>query len=109
MNNKLDKLDVDTLVPVPIDLSKLINEVKYGVIKKDVHNAKIKNIEDGIFGITSLGAKTTLNAKIIEVKAKIPHINHLATNISLHAEINEIKCKIPNITNLVATSSLTAV
>ena len=46
LKNKVDKLDVDKLVPVPVDLSKLSDLVKNDIVKKDVHNAKIKNIED---------------------------------------------------------------
>ena len=46
LKSKVDKLDVDKLVPVPFDLSKLSNVVKNDIVKKDVYNAKIKNIED---------------------------------------------------------------
>ena len=46
LKSKVDKLDVDKLVPVPVDLSKLSDVVKNDVVKKDVNNAKIKNIED---------------------------------------------------------------
>ena len=46
--------DVDELVPVPVDLSKLSDVVKSDVVKKDVYNAKIKNIEDKIPDITNL-------------------------------------------------------
>ena len=42
---KVDKLYIDKLVPVPIDLSKLSNVVKNKVVKKTEYNAKIKNIE----------------------------------------------------------------
>ena len=52
---KVDKLDVDKLVPAPVDLSKLSDAV---------YNAKIKNIKDKIPDITNLATKTTLNAKI---------------------------------------------
>ena len=68
LKSKVDKLDVDKLVHVPVDLSKLSGIVK-NVVKKDVYNAKITNIEDNIPGTT-----TTLNAKINEVKNKIPNI-----------------------------------
>ena len=44
MKRRLGKLDVDQLVPAPVDLSKLSEVVENDVIKKDVHNAKIKNI-----------------------------------------------------------------
>ena len=45
LKSKVNKLDVDKLVPVAVDLSKLSGVVKNDVVKKDVYNAKIKNIE----------------------------------------------------------------
>ena len=72
LKSKVDKLDLDKLVPVPVDLSKLGDVVKNIVLKKDVYNAKIKNIEDKIPDITNLATKTTLNAKINVVKGEIP-------------------------------------
>ena len=56
----VNKLDINKLVPVSVDLSKLSAVVKMMLFKKDVYNAKLKNIED-----------------------KIPDITNLATNISL--------------------------
>ena len=67
LKSKVDKLDVDKLVPVPVDLSKLSDVVKNDVVKKDVYNAKIKNIEDKIPDITNLVSNTTLISKINEV------------------------------------------
>ena len=46
LKSKVDKLDVDKLVPLPVDLSKLRNVVKNDVVEKDVYDAKIKIIED---------------------------------------------------------------
>ena len=71
MKSKVDQLDVDKLIPVPVDLSKISNVVKNGVVKKNVYNAQIKNIEDKIPDITNLATNTTLNAKINKVKNKI--------------------------------------
>ena len=79
MKPKVNKLDADELVPVPVDLSKLSDVVKNDVIKKDVYNAKIKNVEDKIPDITNLAANTNLNAKINEVKKEIPSITNLST------------------------------
>ena len=45
LKNKVEKLDVDKLVPVPVDLCKLNDVVKSNLVKKDVCNANIKNIE----------------------------------------------------------------
>ena len=109
LKSQVDKLDVDKLVPVPVDLSKPSDVAKNDAVKKDVHNIKIKNIEDKIPDITNLATKTTLNAKIIEVKGEIPSITNLATNAAVNAEINGIKSKIPNITKLASTTALTAV
>ena len=45
LKSKVDKIHVDKLVPVPVDLSKLSDIVKNDVVKKDVYNAKTKTIE----------------------------------------------------------------
>ena len=52
--------------------SKKCDVVKNVVVKKDVFNAKTKNIED-----------------------KKPNINNLATNTTLYSKINEVKGEIP--------------
>ena len=67
MKSTVDKLDVGKLLPVPVNLSKVIDVVKNGVDKKDVYNAKIKHIEDKIPYITNLATNATLNARINEV------------------------------------------
>ena len=41
-------LNVDKLVVLSVDLSKLSDVVKNNVVKKDVYNAKIETIEDNI-------------------------------------------------------------
>ena len=109
LKSKIAKLDVDKLVPVPVDLSKLSDVVKNDVVKKDVYNAKIKNIEDKMSDITNLATSASLNAKINEFKAEIPSITNLGTTGSLNAKINEVKGEIPSVTNLATITALTAV
>ena len=58
MKSKVDKLDVGKLVPAFVDLMKLSNTVKNDVLKKDVYNVKIKNIEEKIPDITNFAANT---------------------------------------------------
>ena len=48
LKTKVDKLDTYKLASVSFDLSKLSNIVKYEIVKKTEHNAKIKNTEDKI-------------------------------------------------------------
>ena len=102
MKSKVDKLDVDISVPLPVYLSKLSNVVKNDV-KKDVYNAKIKNIEDKIPDITNLATNTTLNAKINEVKREIPSITNLATTAALNTTtaLTAVENKMPNVSNFV--------
>ena len=94
LKNKVDKLDVDKLAPAPVDLSKLSDVVKNDVVKKDVYNAKIKNIEDKIPSITNLAATTDLNANLNEVKNKIPNITNLVKKTDYNTKISEIENKI---------------
>ena len=76
LKSKVDKLGIDKLVHAPVNLSKLSNAVKNDVVKKDVYNAKIKNIKNKIPDITNLATKTTLNAKRNEVNGEIPSITN---------------------------------
>ena len=63
MKNKVDKLDVDKEVPVPSDLSKLSGVVKNDIVKKDIGNTKMKDIEGKIPDITNSATNTTLYIK----------------------------------------------
>ena len=97
LRSNVEELDVDKLVPVPVNLSKLIDVVKNEVVKKDVYNAKIKNIEGRIPDITNIATNASLNAKINEVKGEMPNIFNLAT-ISAPTTVEK---KIPSVSNLV--------
>ena len=48
LKTEVDKLDIDKLAPVPVDLSKLSDVVKNDVVKKTVYDklvAKVNNID----------------------------------------------------------------
>ena len=60
---KADKLVVDKLVPVLVDICKLSDVLKNAIVKKDVYSAKIKNTEDKIPDIINIATNTTINAK----------------------------------------------
>ena len=83
MKSKTDVLDIDKLVPAPVDLIKLSYLVKNDIVKKDVYNANINNIEDKMPDITNLATNATPNAKINEVKNKILNITNFATTTVL--------------------------
>ena len=102
LKNKVDKLHVDKLVPVPVDLSKLSDVVKNDVVEKDVYNAKIKNIEHKIPDITNVATNTTLNAKLNDIKNKIPDI----TNLAATAAFTAVGKKVPCVSGLIKKSRL---
>ena len=89
--------NVDKLVRVAVDLSKLSDAIKNCVVKKEVYNAKIKNIEDIIPDIKNVSANTDLDDKINEVNNEIPNITNLTTTTALTA----VEDKIRNVSNLV--------
>ena len=52
LKTEVDKLDIDKLVPVPVDLSKLSDVVKNDVVKKAEYDklvGKVDNIDTGAF------------------------------------------------------------
>ena len=61
LKTEVDKLDIDKLVSVPTDLSKLSNVVKSDVVKKTDYNAKIADIKGKIPDISNLATKNALN------------------------------------------------
>ena len=52
LKTEVDKLDIDKLVPVPVDLSKLSDVVKNDAVKKTVYDklvAKVNSIDTSVF------------------------------------------------------------
>ena len=52
LKTEVDKLDIEKLAPVPVDLSKLSDVVKNNVVKKAVYDqllAKVNNIDTSDF------------------------------------------------------------
>ena len=80
---KLEKLDVDKLETVPVDLSNLSDVVKNDVVRKDAYYTKILNIKNKILDITNLATNTTLNVKINAAQGKISSIANIATILLL--------------------------
>ena len=75
LKTEVDKLDIDKLVPIPNDLSKLSNVVKNEVVEKTEYNklvTKVNNIDTSNFVL-----KTNYNTKITELENKIPDTSNL--------------------------------
>ena len=104
---EVDKLDVDKLTTVPVDLSKLSNIVKNDVVKKTVYDklvAKVDNIDT-----SGLVKKTDYNTKITEIEDKIPDSSSFLKKTDYNTKITEIEGKIPDISGLATKTALTTV
>ena len=56
LKTEVDKLDIDKLAPVPVDLSKLSDVIKNDVVKKNVYDklvAKVNTIDTSAFVLKS--------------------------------------------------------
>ena len=118
LKTEVDNLDVDKLVHVPIDLSKLSDVVKNVSYDKLVAK-KVKSIDTRGFDlktkydtdkselenetpdISGLVKKTDYNTKITEIEDKIPDVSNLTTKTALTA----VKNKIPSVSNLVKNTN----
>ena len=100
---EVDKLDIDKLVPFPVDLSKLGNVVKSNVVKNIAHDklvAKVNNIDTSDFVL-----KTKYQTDKAELEKKIPDVANFVKKTTL----TELENKIPDVSNLATKNTSTAV
>ena len=109
LKTEVDKLDVDKLVPVPVDLSKLSDVVKKtdydkliakvnyidtsGFVLKTKYDTDKSELETKIPDTCGLVKKTNYDAKIADIEGKIPDPTKTA--------LNTVENKIPSISSLV--------
>ena len=102
LKTEVDKLDIDKLAPVPVDLSKLSDAVKNDVVKKTVYEklvAKVDNIDT-----TDFVLKTKYNTEKTELEKKILNV----TDFVKKAKLTELENKIPDVSILATKTALTA-
>ena len=79
---EVDKLYIDKLAPVPVDLSKLSDVVENDAVKKTVYNklaAKVNNIDT-----SALVFKTEYQTDKTELENKIPDVNDFVKKETLN-------------------------
>ena len=94
LNTEVDKLDIDKLAQVHVDLNKLSDVVKNDVVKKTVSDklvAKVNNIDTSEFVL-----KRTYNADKTELESKTPDVSSLTIKTASTAVEN----KIPDVNSL---------
>ena len=103
LKSEVDKLDIDKLAPVPVDLSKLSDVLKNDVVKNTVYDklvAKVDNIDTSHFVL-----KTKYNTGKTELEKKIPNVTDFVKKVKL----TELENKILDISNLATKAALTTV
>ena len=107
LKDEVHKLDVDKLVPVLVDLSKLSDVVRNNVVKEIVYDklvAKVNNIDTSGFVL-----KTKYNTDKSDLAKKIPDTIELVKKLDYSTNFTEIEDKIPSISGLATNAALTAV
>ena len=101
LKTEVDKLEIDKLAPVPLDLSKLSDVVKNDAVKKTVCDklvAKVNNIDT-----SDSMLKTKYQTYKTELENKIPNVTYFVKN----AKLTELENKIPDVINLATKTALT--
>ena len=70
LKTKVDKLDIDKLVPFPVDLGKLSNVVKNEVVKMTAYDKLVANVNN--IDTSGFISKTKYDADKTELEKKIP-------------------------------------
>ena len=93
LKTEADKLDIDKLVPVPVDLSKLSDVVKSDVVKKTIYDKSVgkANSIDTIRFVL----KTKYDTDKSELEKKVPNL----TDLVKKTRCTELENKIPDVSN----------
>ena len=99
----MDKIDVDKLKTVPLDLKKLSNVVNNEVVRKSLYNklvAKVNNTDASEYALKTKYDmdKSDFEKKISDADKKIPDTSGLVKKTDYNAKITEIEGKIHSIT-----------
>ena len=103
LKTEVDKLDVDKLVPIPVDLSKLSDLVKSDIVKKTVYDILVANVNN--IDTSDFVLKTKYQTDKTELENKTPNV----TDFLKKAKPNELENKIPDVSNLATKTALTTV
>ena len=89
LKTEVDKIDADKLKTVPVDLAKLSNVVKNGIVKKTNYSTKITSIESQIAGLT----KNTVDNLADIIKLKAVDTNNFVLKTKLASDVTTLEKK----------------
>ena len=90
LKTEVDKLDIDKLVLIPVDLSKLCDVVKNNV-KKTEYNKLVTKVDN--IGTNDFVLKTKYNTEKTELENKIPDTSGLVKKTNYNTRITELEIK----------------
>ena len=103
LKTEIDKLDIDKLAPVSVDLSKLSDVVKNDVVKKTLFDKMVVKVDN--IDTSDHVLKTIYNTDKTELGKKIPNV----TNFVKKTKVTELENKIPDISNIATKTALALV
>ena len=104
LKTEVDKLDIDKLVPILVDLSKLSDVVKNNIVKKTVYNKLVANVDN--IDTSNFVLKTEYNTGKTESENKIPDTSGLLKKTNYNTKITELENKIPDVSNLATKTAI---
>ena len=93
LKTEIDKIDVDKLKTVPVDLAKLSNVVNNDIVKKTDYNTKVASIESQIAGVT----KNTLDNLGDITKLKAVDTSNFVLKTKLASDVTTLENKIDTV------------
>ena len=93
LKTEVDKIDVDKLKTVPVDLAKLTNAVEHNLVKKGVYNTKVTSIETQIAGLN----KNTVDNLADITKLKAADTNRFVLKTKVASDITTLENKIDTV------------
>ena len=105
-------MNIDKLVPVPVDLRKLSDVVKNDVVKKTTYDklvAKVNTIPLNNIDTSRFALKTKYDTDKSELENIISDTSGLVKKTDYDAKISELKNKLPDISDLATKTALTTV
>ena len=103
LKTELDKLDIEKLLLLPTDLSKLSNIIKNNVVKKTVYDELVAKVDD--IDTNNFVLKTKYDTDKLKLENKIPNV----TDFVKKGKLTKLKNKISNTNNVATKAVLTTV
>ena len=98
LKTQTDQLDIDKLVPVTINLSKLSDVVKNDVVKTNVYDKLVAKVNS--FDTSTSVLKTKYDTDKSKLESKVPDTSGIVKETDYNTRTTEIEGIIPNVSNL---------